>query len=104
VAEGPDEIRQAIEATRNEIGDTVDALVAKTDVKGRATAKAQETISEARAKVVGLAGSLQDPGGEPGPLIGSSGAGSKRSPAVAGAVAAVLLLIVVRRRRHRRRG
>ena len=37
-----DEIRDDIETTREELGDTVEQLAAKTDVKGRAQAKAAE--------------------------------------------------------------
>jgi hypothetical protein len=35
----PERIREEIEATRRELGDTVEALVAKTDVKARAHEK-----------------------------------------------------------------
>jgi hypothetical protein len=44
----PVQIREDIEATRRELGDTVEALVAKTDVKARA----QEKIASARESVV----------------------------------------------------
>ena len=36
MGEDPDRIRREIEATRNEMGDTVDALTYKADVKSRA--------------------------------------------------------------------
>ena len=39
VPEGEQELRQEIEETRERLGDTVELLVAKTDVKGRAQAK-----------------------------------------------------------------
>jgi len=35
----PEEIRADIDATREDLGDTVEALAAKTDVKGQAKAK-----------------------------------------------------------------
>ena len=41
----PDEIRADIEDTREELGDTVEALAAKTDVKGQAKAKV-ESVKE----------------------------------------------------------
>jgi ElaB/YqjD/DUF883 family membrane-anchored ribosome-binding protein len=37
----PDEIRADIEETREDLGDTVEALAAKTDVKGQAKAKVE---------------------------------------------------------------
>jgi hypothetical protein len=39
-AKGPDELRQQIEQTRRLLGDTVEELAAKADVKGRARARA----------------------------------------------------------------
>jgi ElaB/YqjD/DUF883 family membrane-anchored ribosome-binding protein len=41
----PDEIRADIEETREDLGDTVEALAAKTDVKGQAKAKV-ESVKE----------------------------------------------------------
>ena len=41
----PDEIRADIEDTREDLGDTVEALAAKTDVKGQAKAKV-ESVKE----------------------------------------------------------
>jgi len=41
----PDEIRADIEETREDLGDTVEALAAKTDVKGQAKAKL-ESVKE----------------------------------------------------------
>jgi Protein of unknown function (DUF3618) len=58
IPEDGQELRQDIERTREQLGDTVDQLAAKTDVKARARAKAAElagqvkgTTSQARAKV-----------------------------------------------------
>jgi hypothetical protein len=48
VPENEQELRQEIEQTRERLGDTVEVLVAKTDVKGRA-----------RAKVAGLSGRVK---------------------------------------------
>jgi hypothetical protein len=39
----PDQIREEIEATRQELGDTVEALVAKTDVKAHARERFERT-------------------------------------------------------------
>jgi Protein of unknown function (DUF3618) len=49
VPENEQELRQEIEQTRERLGDTVELLVAKTDIKGRA-----------QAKVAGLAGRVKD--------------------------------------------
>lgn len=46
----PEEIRADIEQSREELGDTVEALAAKTDVKAQAQAKVDEVKSQARAK------------------------------------------------------
>jgi ElaB/YqjD/DUF883 family membrane-anchored ribosome-binding protein len=48
-AQTPDEIRAEIERTQQELGDTVEALAHKTDVKAQASARidaAKESISE----------------------------------------------------------
>lgn len=41
-AKGPDELRREIERTRHELGDTVEELAGKMDVKARARARADE--------------------------------------------------------------
>lgn len=46
----PDEIRADIEETREELGDTVEALAAKTDVKAQARDKVDEIKGSVRAK------------------------------------------------------
>jgi hypothetical protein len=47
----PEEIRSDIEATREQVGDTVEALAAKTDVKAHVTNSAEEAKQRAREKV-----------------------------------------------------
>ena len=42
-----EEIREDIESTREELGETVEELAAKTDVKGRAQAKAEDVKAQA---------------------------------------------------------
>lgn len=44
----PEEIRAQIEATRNELGDTVAALAVKTDVKKQVVAKRDALLGRAR--------------------------------------------------------
>lgn len=46
-AKGPDELRKQIEVTRARLGDTVEELAAKADVKGRA----RERMHSVRARV-----------------------------------------------------
>jgi hypothetical protein len=47
----PEEIRADIEQTREEVGDTVEALAAKTDVKAQAQERVEEVKGNVRAKV-----------------------------------------------------
>jgi hypothetical protein len=55
----PEQIRQEIEATRQELGDTVEALVAKTDVKAIAHEKVESAkASVARPQVIAVAVAL----------------------------------------------
>ncbi|AGS67291.1 DUF3618 domain-containing protein [Streptomyces collinus] len=49
-AQSPEELREQIEHTRHELGDTVQALAAKTDVKARAQEKAAEMKEQAAVK------------------------------------------------------
>ncbi|WP_225828106.1 DUF3618 domain-containing protein [Streptomyces naphthomycinicus] len=59
-AKGPDELRQQIEHTRNQLGDTVAQLVSRADVKGRARARAADLKDKAGAMTVQLrAGAAQ---------------------------------------------
>jgi F0F1-type ATP synthase assembly protein I len=46
----PEQIREDIEQTREELGETVAAVAGKTDVKGQAKAKAEELKGQAGAK------------------------------------------------------
>ena len=50
-ARTPQEIRADIDQTREDLGDTVEALAAKTDVAGQAKAKVTNVKSNAQAKV-----------------------------------------------------
>jgi ElaB/YqjD/DUF883 family membrane-anchored ribosome-binding protein len=46
----PDEIRAEIQETREELGDTVEALAAKTDVKAQARQRVEEVKENVQAK------------------------------------------------------
>lgn len=50
----PEEIRADIEETRRDLGDTVEELAAKTDVKAKAQAKADEVKRSAADKRVSI--------------------------------------------------
>jgi hypothetical protein len=66
----PEEIRADIEETRRELGDTVEELAAKTDVKAKAHEKADEI---------------------------KRSAADKRVPIIAGVAIAVVAIILIRR-------
>ncbi len=53
---GPDEIREEIEETRGEMGETVEALAEKADVKAQARQKIDELKQSALAKKQELVG------------------------------------------------
>ncbi|MFG2635335.1 DUF3618 domain-containing protein [Streptomyces sp. NPDC048362] len=61
-AKGPDELRQQIEQTRSQLGDTVAQLVGKADVKGRARARAADLRDKAGAMTVQLRASAAHAG------------------------------------------
>jgi Protein of unknown function (DUF3618) len=54
-----EELHQEIEQTRQRLGETVDELAAKTDVKARARAKAAEAKVLTRAKVAEVSGRVR---------------------------------------------
>lgn len=57
-AHDPEQLREEIEATREELGDTVEALSAKTDVKAQAKRKVEETkasVNEKKDELLGKA-------------------------------------------------
>ena len=60
MGEDPDRIRQDIEATRNEMGETVDALTYKADVKSRAKESLMGTKDSIKSKVVGVSDAAPD--------------------------------------------
>jgi hypothetical protein len=56
----PEQIRAEIDATREELGDTVEALAAKTDVEVQAKAKAEQaqTVVKRNPKPAAIAGAV----------------------------------------------
>lgn len=61
-AKGPDELRRQIEQTRSQLGDTVEELAGKADVKGRAKARAADLRDKAGAMTVQLRSSASHAG------------------------------------------
>jgi hypothetical protein len=61
-AKGPEELRQQIERTRTQLGNTVEELAGKTDVKGRARARAADLRDKAGAMTVQLRSSAAQAG------------------------------------------
>ena len=55
-SDDPEQIRQEIEETRQELGDTVEALAAKTDFKEQAKRRAADTKASVNAKKEELLG------------------------------------------------
>jgi hypothetical protein len=81
------ELRQEIERTREQLGETVEQLAAKTDVKGRARAKATElagrarrTAAQARTQAATQVSTVR------GQLAGKSTGGRQKATAVGGTV------------------
>ncbi len=66
MGEDPAAIRQEIEATRERMGETVDALSYKADVPARTRESIQEKVHTVKAKVTGIGGQVSQatPGGD----------------------------------------
>ena len=62
MGEDPDRIRKEIEATRHDMGETVDALSYKADVKSRAKESIVGKKDSLKAKVVGVGDAAPDAG------------------------------------------
>ena len=84
---GLDEIQTDIDQTRQQLGETVEALSAKLDVK----AQARQKVDDTKARVVGTAQSARQKADQAGPAV---------VPTLAFlAIAAVVGIIIWRRRR-----
>ena len=60
MGEDPNEIRNEIEQTREQMGDTIDAIGYKADVKSRARESISDKTSALKSKVTGAASSVGD--------------------------------------------
>lgn len=83
----PEVLREEIEHTREDLGDTMSALSDKTDVKAQASAKADELKAKAQEATDNARAQAQD-----NPM-----------PFVLGAVGVLMVLVVLRKLRRRRR-
>lgn len=94
----PAELRRDIENVRTEMADTVNALVHKLDVKGRAEDKAREIKAQATEKIQEVRTQAPEKAKQLAETV-------QRKPhvAVGAALAGLVLLILRRRRRVRRR-
>ena len=98
---GPKEMRARIEETREELGDTVAALAAKTDVKAQAkrrVAEAKERLSASAEQTRTKVWEALPPPAQERATKAARRAKAEPLPAVAVVGAAVLLIIVLRRR------
>jgi hypothetical protein len=57
---GPDALREDIARTREQLGETVEALVARTDIKARVQQRAAEAVTQARQQARQLSSRLPD--------------------------------------------
>ena len=64
MGQDPDMIRRDIEDTRERMGETVDALGYKTDVKSRAKESVTEKVDTVKEKLVGAKDTAQEQGRE----------------------------------------
>jgi ElaB/YqjD/DUF883 family membrane-anchored ribosome-binding protein len=92
----PEALRADIRRTREELGETVQALAAKADVKARVKESAAQTRERVRQRAGHTAAVVRESAHE-------TGVAARRNPVpwaavAAGAVAAVILIIVVRGR------
>jgi hypothetical protein len=88
----PDVLREEIEETRAELGDTVEALAHKLDVK----AQAKEAVTDAKDKAATTLSSVQSSATAKAEQLRETATNTYRSrPQVAWAVAAAAVVVVV---------
>ena len=101
-------LRADIEQTRAELGETVQALAAKADVKARAKEQVEYTKQRVRDQVAVATGRVKETATQYGHTVAEqaqdTGERVKRNPVpiaavAAAAVALVAILVVIRRRR-----
>ena len=88
----PERIEADIERTRRELGDTVAAVAAKTDVKAQAKAKVYEARERVRHKKDALAAKAPDSAGEGAQKLARLVKSNRRPLMIAAAALAVFAL------------
>ena len=91
----PEEIEAEIEATREELGETVSALAEKADVKGQAQRKIEETKRTAQANLSGASDTAKE-------LAVNAPQRARENPVpfgIAAGVGALVAIVWLRRRR-----
>lgn len=102
-----DELRREIARTRGQLGETIAALAAKTDVKARLQDSAQAARVRARERLHHAVGGASARAGQARERVAGAVPGTVRTvPAgaglaalAAGVVAVVVVMVIVRRRR-----
>jgi hypothetical protein len=94
----PEALRKEIEQTRAELGETVEALAAKADVKARA----HEAVDDAKQRARGAMDSVAYQVGKQREKVASLPAPARM--AIAAAVAGLVVLLIMRRTRRWRSG
>ena len=92
----PEELRREIEQTRAELGETVEALAMRADVKARAQAAAQDAVDDAKLRA---RGALDQVGKQREKVAALS---PPVRVAIAAAAVGLVALLLIRRLRHRR--
>jgi ElaB/YqjD/DUF883 family membrane-anchored ribosome-binding protein len=104
-AEGTDQLRADIQHARDQLGHTVEALVAKADVKGRAQQKVSEISGKLSDSLASPVAAISERASLPDPARKAMGQASsfvsKYRTQVAAAAAVLAGLLVIRRRRDR---
>ncbi len=94
------EIQQEIERTRDRLGETVDELAAKADVKARARARAAEVKARAYERATKVSGRVKDRTADVSGRVKRSQAVQRRWPlAVAAGVLVAGSAVIWRRRK-----
>jgi hypothetical protein len=93
------EIQQEIDRTRERLGETVEELAAKADVKARAKEKAVEMKAKAQGKATEVSGLVKDKATDVSGRVKKSQLVQRRWLVAAAAAAGVLAAGVVWRRR-----
>jgi hypothetical protein len=94
------EIQQEIERTRERLGDTVDELAAKADIKARSRAKAAEIKARAQERATEIPGRVKNKTADVSGRVKGSQAVQRRWPlAVAAGVLVIGSAVIWRRRK-----